>query len=340
MGVRLHSDIFEVLRIIEEQNRKMHDFCDTRPEPRKILYNALFINYPGKFFPMKMPSGKIRLTPYQPNLWLYRGQTCDHGKCFSSLYRNELSETDLLIARIKEIQFETVLLTHPAVIDLIKNDFHINFKGLAQHYSLKTELLDLTSDHLVAAFFATCSYSCCSNSYFPQTASKIGVIYKTLQLALSSSAPNKRICFDIVGLQPFHRPGEQKAYSYELHSGETFPAHKLLFKQSKEASNKIYEMFEEGKKLLPEDPIARIASEINSSRFLDESSIISAVERYGFKEAPKKYYDGLFRKGYSVVVENRHLFTETELNDFSIQWLSRGKDEFFSQIEQPPFFSL
>ncbi|MFV9646269.1 MAG: FRG domain-containing protein, partial [Desulfobacterales bacterium] len=150
---------------------------------------------------MKMPSGEIRLTPYQPNLWLYRGQTCDHGKCLSSLYRNELSETDLLIARIKEIQFETVLLTHPAVIDLIKNDFHINFKGLAQHYSLKTELLDLTSDYLVAAFFATCSYSCCSNSYFPQTASKIGVIYKTLQLALSSSAPNKRICFDIVGLQ-------------------------------------------------------------------------------------------------------------------------------------------
>lgn len=336
----IYPDIFEVIKIANDQSRKMRDFCDTTPEPRKALYKALLRSSPEKFFPMKMPSGEIRLTPYQPSIWLYRGQTADFGECLPSLHRNEPSELDFLIARIKQIQFESVLLGHPAVIDIIKSGFHVNFKGLAQHYSLKTELLDLTSDILVAAFFATCSYSCDANKYVPQTDSPIGIVYKTLQLALSTPEQNAKLKFDIVGLQPFYRPAEQKAYSYELYPGETFSAHKLLFKQSKNQSEKIYEMFEGGKKLFPEDSIVQKAAKISSSKLLDQFSFISAIERYGFIEKNEKYLEGLSDRGFTISLENPHLFSEAEVNEFRSMWISGGRDKFFSKIAQPPLFSI
>ncbi len=334
------SDIFEVVKIINDQNGKMQDFCDTTPEPRKMLYKALFRSFPEKFFPLEMPSGEIRLAPYQPSILLYRGQTADYGKCLPSLHRNEPSELDFLIARIKQIQFESVLLDHPAVIDIIKSGLHVNFKGLAQHYSLETELLDLTSDILVAAFFATCSYSCEDHKYVPQTDSSIGVVYKTQQLALSTREPNAKLKFDIVGLQPFYRPAEQKAYSYEFHPIETFPAHKLLFKQSKKQSEKIYEMFEGGKKLFPEDSIVQKASKICTGKLLDEKSFLSAIERYVFIERHEKYFKGLSERGFTISKGNPHLFSEAEINKFRSMWVSEGKDDFFSKIARPPLFTI
>ena len=338
---QIFSDIFKLIEIVKDQNRKLRDFCETPPEPRRTLYKALFSTFPDKFFPLTMPSGEIRLTPYQPSIWLYRGQSADYGKCPPSLYRNDPSEIDLLIARIKEIQFESVLGTHPAVIDIIKNGFHVNFKGLAQHYSLKTELLDLTSDILVAAFFATCSYSCEANKYLPRTGSQIGVVYKTLQLALSSHPEaNNKMKFDIVGLQPFCRPAEQKAYSYVLYSGETFPAHKLMFRQSRKSAEKVYEIFEGGEKLFPEDSIAQKASEISASRSFDQTSILSAIERYGFNGRHEEYFNGLSKRGFSISTENPHLFSEMEKNKLQTIWLSCGKNEFFSKIMRPPLFSI
>ena len=139
MTENIYPDIFEVIKIANDQNCKMRDFCNTTPEPRKTLYGAMFRSLPDKFFPLKMPSGETRLTPYQPSIWLYRGQTVDHGECLPSLHRKKPYELDLFVARIKHIQFESVLLDHPAVIDIIKSSFNVNFKGLAQHYSLKTE---------------------------------------------------------------------------------------------------------------------------------------------------------------------------------------------------------
>jgi len=333
-------DIFEVIKIINDQNRKMQDFCDTTPEPKEMLYKAIFRSSQGKFFQLKMPSGEVRLTPYQPSIWLYRGQTADYGECLPSLHRNEPSELDFLIARIKQIQFESVLLDHPAVIDIIKSDFHVNFNGLAQHYSLKTELLDLTSDISVAAFFATCSYSSEANQYVPQTDSPIGVVYKTLQLALSTPEPNAKLKFDIVGLQPFYRPAEQKAYSYEFYPGETFPAHKLFFKQSKKQSEKIYEMFEGGKKLFPEDSVAQKACMISTGKSLDEESFFSAIERYGFIERHDKYLEDLSERGFTICTGNPYLFSKAEVDKFHSMWVSGGKDEFFSKIAQPPLFSI
>ncbi|WP_281700158.1 FRG domain-containing protein [Cetobacterium somerae] len=50
-------------------------------------------------------------------------------------------------------------------MDAEKNNQYINFLALAQHYELNTNLIDITSDIAVAAFFAVNEYDKLKNEY-------------------------------------------------------------------------------------------------------------------------------------------------------------------------------
>jgi len=153
-----YSDIFEVLQQLERETESRERFLSVIPEARAKVYSHLFPKR-ETFMPLEEIDGSISLIPGNQVLSIYRGQVQDFPSCVSRIYRGQSTIYDLFEARLKQKEFELVIEDHPAVHDLIKRGIHVSFAGLAQHYGFRTEFLDVTSDPMVAAFFAVCRYS-------------------------------------------------------------------------------------------------------------------------------------------------------------------------------------
>ena len=189
-------------------------------------FSKLFGAMPdGHFSAVAINDKQCVLVPYPEfTMSLYRGQTKYYEPCFSSLFRSKTNKMDLLIANLRRAEFQLLLSNHPAVVAFDKLrvmnlSIHIDYEGLAQHYGLKTQLIDLTSNPYVAAFFACCTYDNTLKRYQPVLKKNDrGVIYH-FSYALNNifegqtgSIPTA----SVVGLQPLYRPAEQYAYCYRL----------------------------------------------------------------------------------------------------------------------------
>lgn len=202
----------------------------------------------------------VEIPPY-----LYRGQTQAYFPCVPSLGRLK-TPGDLLMALCRNAAFESALRNHPYVSfcsrqRLLEQSFHINTQGLAQHYGLHTNMLDVTSNFDVASFFATCYWDSQSNSYQPiEDENRIGVIYR-IQPPLVTMTDISRLTF--VGWQPLRRPEQQRACALILKNGEDFTqfphVESVFFRQSAEVSRKIWRQFEQGKSLFPDDEASTLA---------------------------------------------------------------------------------
>lgn len=309
MQGKIYEDVFEVMETIQ------HNFSVRKSE---------------KFTPMAMPDGTARLVPDNQSPFLFRGQTQYHAQCTPTLYRNNPSEIDIFLARLQTVEFEMVLRYHPVVTEFIEDDCHVPFLDLAQHYGIKTELLDFTSNYWIAAFFAVCEYDISNDSYKPISTSdiKCGVIYAAPFFVFEHLGT-----LDCVGLQPFLRPGLQKAYSYKWSKEDSFPAMKMLFKHSKSASEKIYERFKGGSLIVPTEPIYTKAVEITTSHKLSYIAFQKVINRYHqFNKGEAYYIKELERKNINVVDEQPHKFSNEQIKLFSQQWHSEGRREYTKQI--------
>ena len=76
----------------------------------------------------------------------------------SFLYREEDKQTApyLFLERLREVEFTELIKNILSSKDFRPAPFTVDFIGLAQHYGLKTDVLDLTNDLDVALFFAMC----------------------------------------------------------------------------------------------------------------------------------------------------------------------------------------
>ena len=331
MNEKVYKDVFEVIKTIQLEFENHDRFLNS--SPRGEFYRDLFFHKTEKFVPLTMPDQTIRLVPDNQQLILYRGQTQYHPQCIPILYRNNPSEMEIFLARLQTVEFEMVLRHHPAVKELIENGLYVHFLGLAQHYGIKTELLDLTSDYLTAAFFAVCKYNKSDDSYQPVSTSntKYCVMYKSPFIVLNTVNMSESK-LDIIGLQPFLRPGLQKAYSYKLSKGEHFPAHKMIFKHSKVASEKIYEMFEGGNRILPKDPIYTKAVEITTGQNFSSAAFQEVLNRYQFNKDKAYYLNGLEHRNIDIINEQPYNFSTDQIELFKKQWKDEGKSKFYQQI--------
>ncbi|MCK4734370.1 MAG: FRG domain-containing protein [Methanophagales archaeon] len=244
----------------------------------------------------------------------------------AKIYRNNPSEIDIFVARLRQIEFELVLREHPAIPDIQKDGIHISFSGLAQHYELATDYLDVTSDPYIAAFFAVCTYCQSEQRYIPVSSQNgPGVLMKTVYPATEPK-------LEIVGLQPFPRPGNQKAYAVKLPKGENFSAHKVLFHHSKENSQKIYDLFDGGKKLFPPDPIKNKAQEISEGVAFSQEAFEQVLQRYDFARRAEYYLNGLRENKIKTSNTWEYHFSITEINQFKDGWENGKKSEFYNQI--------
>lgn len=168
-------------------------------------YRGIVMGDPDGFHAVEIGSGYFKLMPGPEfNSWIFRGQSQIYNPCFPSLYRGGSDKLDIFIEKLRCAQFKELIHSHPSVIDSCKsinvmgNHLWIDYEGLAQHYGLKTELFDFTSDPWIAAFFAVSRFEPESGRYLPvRTGSDPGVFYRFNIVFNSLDMPRSEV--DIIG---------------------------------------------------------------------------------------------------------------------------------------------
>lgn len=125
----------------------------------------------GYFEPVIMDNGEARLYPMGLafNVY-YRGQAEFNTPSKPSLFRKGMTPSKQFVERLKYIELKLLLEDYPLTKYFKETVFApapdgsylhlplaVDVLALAQHYGIKTELMDVTTDKFVAAFFATTS---------------------------------------------------------------------------------------------------------------------------------------------------------------------------------------
>lgn len=221
----------------------------------------------------------------------YRGQNKDFGVCKTTLDRCESKEEQFLNI-CRTIAFEELLEVHPFVKfvrslpPLGENHLCLNLTGMAQHYGLHTNYLDITNNFDVACFFATCRYE--DGKYYPiGNISKSGIIYKIYETVLPPFFKNeddKELLLEYLGWQPLPRPEQQRASVLKVAKGTNLDTvsgvKKYHFKHSISQSKKIWKQFNEGQALFPDDSAANLANECKKLNSFTNEQINKAFDRF------------------------------------------------------------
>lgn len=219
-----------------------------------------------KYGKVRFASG-VEFPPYA-----YRGQTEEHLPCVPGLGRkNHPLPEDKLLALCRSVAFEDAVAAHPLVAMAEQTAFaglplHIDKEGLAQHYGMMSDMVDLTTSFDVASFFAACRWveQNGRGRYLPMGPSvKPGVIYRLI-FAFAMNHPDcGEDAFSTIGWQPLPRPAQQRAFAIRLKPNQDFRSlHGVgwhYFRQSAKVSHRIWKAFREGESLFPNDAVMELS---------------------------------------------------------------------------------
>jgi len=274
----------------------------------RLSHDELNCKYPsvlppeGKFERIRVSSGKYILLPIAIDYaYLFRGQGRDYPKNRPTLYRQEKDEFELFIQHLKIMEFRNFLLHLPQLRFFESNNYHIDYVGLAQHYGLQTDMMDLTSDIDVALFFAMCDIPKGGTEYVCKVENKpyIGYIYcvPTYDFSMKHGKLGETFWgtkLSSIGLQPFERPGAQKGFAYRIENGEELKSLVYSFSYTRKDSETIFRKFSYGSTLWQDDALARIARKIDDSRQFSYNAFNSCVKVHGNKRLD---YRTILKKG-------------------------------------------
>ena len=222
-----------------------------------------------KFVMTRLMSGRYSLKPNLSNRKiLFRGESEFHNPCKPNLFRNNKKRFTAELARGQEMML--LMLSHPLVqlldlgVELCGEvyRFEMNLFGLTQHYYNKTSLIDLTSDPMVAAFFATAKHDDKTDTYSPivDENHEPGVLYYynlDINTDFGKPAGTKQSPLSTIGLQVFPRSGKQKGFLYDMRPTENFnevaQLNAVRFHHDPAISRRICAHFHDGKDLFPDD---------------------------------------------------------------------------------------
>ena len=311
-------------------------------------YKGLFpgIEKEGFFEIIQMPNGKASLVPCNPSLnRYYRGQSSYFEECYPSLYRKGMSEAQQFIERVKYEEFKMLVMEYPLTrifssgIPISYPDgscetitLNVDIMALAQHYGIKTELMDVTSDKFVAAFFAS-TVCGCNGSYRPITnlQQEPGVFYHYVYSPFVYDQEKLRA----VGLQPFSRPGEQSGFVVEMSPGENFntlASEKILFKHDPEVAQFIFNYTNRSAKLFPPSILERKANTIKSSDKFSRAAFDAVCEEF-YPDTDKSVCLQYMTDCQAVIVDDPIVwFTDTEKQDCLTEWENHGMKDTMDKI--------
>lgn len=231
--------------------------------------------------------GKLYLWPTAlTHSYLFRGQEQFHERCVPSLFRHkELTTKEIFINQVRLEEFKLMLQQYPQVRYFEDLGVVVDYKGLAQHYGIETDVLDLTSSIDVALFFAMCSYDKNSHEYYPKTDSTkqyIGYLYAYPYFfhMVFGNDHNRDVRLMPIGLQPFKRPGLQRGFSLHFNPNEQFIAPIYSFSYTAKDSQK---MFSKLGHIFKEDDLARVTRGIFESKTLTTDALAITCARHSFR---------------------------------------------------------
>ena len=296
----------------------------------------------GMFETVLMPDGKTHLYPctLYPYRY-YRGQSdkLEGKKCNPSIYRG-LTKEEAFHERLCLKEFEILLKEYPltkiydnglayytpeGVIPLF---LKVDANALGQHYGIKTDLLDLTADKWVAAFFASTEYV--DGKYVPYKKDGEGAVYVYNYMPADNAALNR---MNAVGLQPFSRPGCQAGLVCRMNEDEDFNdmARRIIFKQDPDISNFIYSYCNRSKKLFPDEILEEKVAAIKESKSYSRKAYINTIGEY-YQNCSEDEIMGYLKALKIDLMDTPPVtFSENELNAFDERW-NKEMDHFFDSV--------
>lgn len=212
------------------------------------------------FSRMRMDDGTVGTFPMEMSMQYYRGENDVYEHCYSNLWRIE-DETDRLIWRIKTEDFILLLKRNEIIRQKVEQKEYVEFTALAQHYEFPTNMLDVTNDILVAAYFATHMTNPVTGEWEPKT-DGVGRI----RWSFESVKPMGRLV--PIGMQAFARPGAQSAFGIYLEDGEDYAAESgsILFRQDATANERFHQTILGGPQLFfPKELICDLVQNIKQA---------------------------------------------------------------------------
>ena len=310
----------------------------------KNVFRCLFPTHyqEGMFETVEMADGSTHLYPCTLFPYKYfRGQTdkFEGKKCKPSLFRG-LSEAQMFHERLCLKELEVLLSTYPLTRvfegemgyetpDGVNPIFlNVDVKALGQHYGIKTDVLDLTADKWVAAFFA--STECKDGKYQVWKKGGEGVIYIYQDRLSIIGAMNRLIA---VGLQPFSRPGCQAGLVYKMFPDEDFnvKAQRVVFQHDPEIAEFVYNYCNRSKKLFPDEILEEKVKAIKAARTCSQLALSNVVKEYYQEKSEAEILGWLNELEISITEDSPVKFTDEELKDCEERW-NKEKEHFFDNV--------
>jgi len=249
---------------------------------KEVVADEMRARYPlhARYEYLWMAAGSLIPSVCSPFIspFLYRGQIARYRPCLASVFRglkcdvydgrglSDLLPVDrirLFVERIRLEEFVLALCDHPAMEYAAQIGLCMQPFGLAQHYEMATDQLDLSQDHNVAAFFAT-NYRIASE--WVPASQGLGVIYRVRTGPLLDSRPGH---VEFVGKQVLPRPEQQKAFTLRLpiaYDFERMNVEVFTFRQVPSCGRRLQDRYSGGAALFPPDVMAEVAETIRSEK--------------------------------------------------------------------------
>lgn len=222
----------------------------------------------------------------------FRGERTIYPHCYASIYRNSTEES-IFLEHLKCCELSLLVeewpltkifrndLIFPSNIGAVHIPLSIDSEALAQHYGINTDLIDVTVDKWVAAFFA-CTYLDKDGNFKPVTdESQYGMI--NIYYSRSWNFPFDDPELRAIGLQPFSRPGEQAGYVVKMQPCEDFYdkcSTRIKFRHDARVSQLVFNYTNRANKLFPKSILEGKVETIKKSKTFSEAAYAKCKTLY------------------------------------------------------------
>lgn len=294
----------------------------------------------------------------QKSKYFYRGENACYGSSKPGIYRSTNQTSPMQ-------RLANLLILDEACYFLDQFDAVrkwslscVNYHALAQHYGIKTPLIDITSDLKTALFFACCKYE--NHQWRPMVKkdfeskeggpgvkdARYGMLYRspTEITDMSWVLTNDKERMDLItpiGYQPFMRCSAQHGYmlyakdeTYDLLKDPLFD--KFRIEHNEDFCKWIFEEMDNGNKVYPHDDIPKIErymDEIRNTYMISQGTFEKLISKQPYSEQDvQAIKQGLQRTGYTVLNGQAEHIHNSKLKKINKQY---SIDVAYSKVDIP-----